>query len=99
MKDPQSQTENDETPGAEYLNENDSEETGTNKNYAMPNFVPKKLQDNEIAQDTNSTNSKQREVFNVVHKCAKEYVKYVSIMLNQSTYFFRAVEVKVNLIW
>ena len=39
-QDPQSQIENDETPGAEYLNENNSEDTETNKTSAIPNFMP-----------------------------------------------------------
>ena len=37
----------------------------------MPQIFP----DNEIAEGINFLNSKQREVFNVAHKWAKEYVK------------------------
>ena len=37
--------------------------------------MPKILLDNEIAEGINSLNSKQREVFNAVHKWGKEYVK------------------------
>ena len=37
--------------------------------------MPQMLQDGEIAKGVNSLNSKQREVFNVVHKWAKDYVK------------------------
>ena len=38
--------------------------------------MPKVLPDDEIAKDTNSLNSKQTEVFNVVHTWAKNFVKY-----------------------
>ena len=34
------------------------------------------LPDDEIAGSINSLNSKQREVFNVIHKWTKEYAKY-----------------------
>ena len=75
-QDPHSQIENDEIPGGEYPNENDSEVTRTNKTSAIPNFIPQILPDDEIAKDTNSLNSEQREVFNEVHTWAKDYVKY-----------------------
>ena len=71
-QDSHSQIENDETPGAEYPNE----DTKTNKTSAIPNFMPQILPDDEIAKDINSLNSKQRKVFNVVHAWAKNYVKY-----------------------
>ena len=38
----------------------------------MPNILP----DNDIPEGINSLNSKQREVFNVVHPWAKNYVTY-----------------------
>ena len=38
--------------------------------------MPQILPDNEILKCGNSLNSKQREVSNVVHKWAKNYVKY-----------------------
>ena len=75
-QDPHSQIENDEIPGGEYPNENDSEVTRTNKTSAIPNFIPQILPDDEIAKDTNCLNSEQREVFNEVHTWAKDYVKY-----------------------
>ena len=68
--------ENYEAPGAEYPSENDSEDTETNKASAIPNFMLQILPDDEIAKDINSLNSKQREVFNVVHRWVKNYVKY-----------------------
>ena len=73
---PHSQIENDKTPGAEYLHENDVENTETNKSSAIPNFMPKILPDDEIAKGVNSLNSKQREVFNVINTWVKDYVKY-----------------------
>ena len=72
---PHSQIENDETPEAEYPNENDSEDIETNKTSIIPTFMPQILQDGEIAKGVNSVNSKQREVFNVVYKWTKDYVK------------------------
>ena len=38
-QDPDSQTENDGTLGAEYPNENDSEDRETNKTFAISNFI------------------------------------------------------------
>ena len=72
---PHSQIENDEIPGAEYPNDNDSQDTETNKTSRIPTFMPKISTDDEIAKGINSLNSKQREVFNLVHKWAKEHVK------------------------
>ena len=74
-QDPHSKIENDEISGAEYPNDNDSEDTETNKTSTIPTFMPQILADNEIAEDINSLNSKQREVFNVIHKWAKEYLE------------------------
>ena len=74
-QDPQNQIENDEIPGAEYPNDNDLEDTKTNKTSTIPTFMPQMLQDDEIAEGINSLNSKQREVFKVVHKWVKVYVK------------------------
>ena len=75
-QDPHTQIENDEKSEAEYPNENDSEDIETNKTFAIPNVMPQILPDNEILKCGNSLNSKQREVSNVVHKWAKNYVKY-----------------------
>ena len=38
--------------------------------------MPQTLPDDEIGKDINSLNSKQREVFNVVHTWAEDCVKY-----------------------
>ena len=38
--------------------------------------MPQILPDDEIAGGINSLNSKQRKVFNVIHKWTKEYAKY-----------------------
>ena len=69
-QDPYSQTENDETPEAEYLNENDSEDTETNRTSTVSRFMPQILPDEEIATGINSLNSKQ------VHSWTQNYVKY-----------------------
>ena len=58
-QDPQSQTENDETPGAEYPNENDSEDTETDNTPSISNFVANILPDDEIAEGINSLSSRQ----------------------------------------
>ena len=65
-QDPQSQIENNETPGTEYPNEHDSEDIETNKTSAISNFMPQILPDDETAKDINSLNSKQTEIFNVI---------------------------------
>ena len=48
-QDPHRQIENDKIPEAEYPNENDSEDTETNKTSAISNFTPEILPDDEIA--------------------------------------------------
>ena len=53
------------------------QDTETNKTSAIANFMPQILPDDETAKDINSLNSKQMEVFNVVHTWAKDYVKYI----------------------
>ena len=59
-QDPHGQIENGETPGAEYPNENVSEDTEINKTFTIPTFMPQMLPDNEIAEGINSLNSKQK---------------------------------------
>ena len=56
-RDPHCQIQNDETPEAEYPNENYSEDTETNKTSDTPNFMPQVLPDDEIAKGINSLNS------------------------------------------
>ena len=58
-QDSYSQTGNDETPGAEYLNKNDSEDTETNKTATISNFMLQVLLDDEIEKSINSVNSKR----------------------------------------
>ena len=48
----------------------------TNRTSALHNFMPPILPDDEIAEGINFLKPKQREVINVVHKWAKDYVKY-----------------------
>ena len=59
-QDPHRQIENDDTPEAEYPNENNSEDTETNKTFSILNFMPQILPDDEIAKGIYSLNSKQR---------------------------------------
>ena len=71
-----SQFENDEKPEAEYPNESDVEDGETNKTSALPNFMQQISPNAEIAEWISSLNSKQKEIFHVVHAWAKYYVKY-----------------------
>lgn len=64
---PHSKTEYDETSGAEYPNENNLKDT--------LNFM-RKIPVDETAESINHSNSKQREVFNVVFTWSKDYLKY-----------------------
>ena len=50
------------------------------------------------SQDINSMNPKQSKVINVVHKWAKEYVKYNRHNIEPVHSFFQALEAQVNLI-
>ena len=45
-QDPYSQTENNETPGAEYPNESGSAEGEINRTFALPNFMLQILPEN-----------------------------------------------------
>ena len=54
--------------------------------------MPKILSDDEIPEDINSLDLKQREVFNVVHPCA-------TCAKNNVKYDGDDVEGQVNLIW
>ena len=82
-QDPHSQIEDDETPGIEYPNGNDSEDREINKKSASSNFMPNILPGDKIAEGINSLNLKQREVFNVVMHGLKIMENIMFIMLNQ----------------
>ena len=75
-EDPHSQIENDKTPWDKYPDESDSEGGKTNNTHALASFMPQIFQDDQIAEGINSLNSKQREVFNMVHTWTEDYVKY-----------------------
>ena len=55
---------------------NGSDSESKKKQTAISNFMPQILSDDEIVKGINSLNSKQREVFSVVHTWSKDYVKY-----------------------
>ena len=74
--DPHSQIESYEAPRAKYPNENYSKDTGRKKISVTPNFIPQILPEDGTAAGINSLNSKQKEVFNVVHTWTTDYVKY-----------------------
>ena len=73
---PHTQIENNKASRAEYLHKYDSEDRETNKTSAILNLILKIFPDEETAGGVNSFNSKQKEVFNMVHKWDKNYVKY-----------------------
>ena len=74
--DPHSEIKNEETLEAKYLHDFDSEESEANKITALSNFMPKMLPNDEIADRIGYLKLKQREVFNLVHTWATDYVKY-----------------------
>lgn len=53
-----------------------NEEIDLNRKTALPSFTPKMLSDNQILESINSLNSKQFDLFNVIHSWAKDDVKY-----------------------
>ena len=79
IKDPIAQIENDKTEEAVYSNDSDDENTESNRNFAIPNCMPRIMGDDEILESINSPNSKQRDVFNAVHNWTKEYAKHKGI--------------------
>ena len=55
-------------------------ETGeSNRNFAIPNFMPRIVADDEIVENINFLNSKQRDVFSIVHNWVKEYAKHKGV--------------------
>ena len=65
------QIESNGTGEAVYSNGQDDENTESNRNSAVPNFMPRILTEDDILESINSLNSKQRDLFNVVHNQAK----------------------------
>ena len=61
--------------------------------------MPQMLPDGKFAEDIDSLNAKQGEVFNVVYTWAKDYVQHDGNNVEPSTYFFWALEAQINLIW
>ena len=86
-----------EISGAEYANENDSEKRETSNFFAIPNFIPQILPDDEVAEGINSLNSEQKKVFHVVHTWTNDYVKYDSHNV-EPIHLFQAMDLLVNLI-
>ena len=56
---------------AEHPNESNTEEAEANRTSALPVLLPQILPIDKIAQGINSLNSRQREVFNAVHRSAR----------------------------
>ena len=71
--------ENDETRGLVHSIYRENENTGSSRNSAVPNFMPRIMTDNEILEIINSLVSKQCDVFNTVHSWTKEYPKHKGV--------------------
>ena len=56
---------------AVYSNRQDDENTESNRNSTVPNFMPRILAEDDILESINFLNSKQRDVFNVAHNQGK----------------------------
>ena len=65
------QIESNGTGEAVSSNGQDDENTESNRNSAVPNFMPRILAEDDILESINFLNPKQRDVFNVVHNQAK----------------------------
>lgn len=65
------QIESNGTGEEVYSNGQDDENTESNRNSAVPNFMPRILAEDDILESISSLNSKQRDLFNVVHNQAK----------------------------
>ena len=74
-QDPFGQIENDEIGEAVCSNDQDDENTESNRNSEIPNFMPRIIADDKILKSINSLNFKQRDVFSVAYNWAKEYAK------------------------
>ena len=90
--DPKRQIEKDKTPRAEYPNENYSDNTGISKTSAIPNLT--KSQKAKIPY----IQSEEKSSMWFIHGLKIMYTM-MSMMLNQCTCFFQAVEGHANLIW
>ena len=60
-----------EDPFCQIENDQADENTEPNSNYAIPNLMPKNVENTKILECINSLNSKQRCAFNVVHNWYK----------------------------
>lgn len=60
-----------EDPFCQIENDQDDENTEPNSNYAIPNLMPRNVENTKILECINSLNSKRRCAFNVVHNWYK----------------------------
>ena len=75
-QDPYGQIDNDETEQTcEDTDENESNSSDTSVNNALPNNMPPQLSDESISENIRTLNVKQRHIFNIVHKWARDYIK------------------------
>ena len=79
-QDPYGQIDNDETEQAcfENVDQNEDCNSETNENHALPNHMPPQLSDESISDMIKTLNVKQRQIFDIVHKWARDFVKSLS---------------------
>ena len=70
---------------------------------ASGDFISKIATDDEVAANIRSLNKKQRIVFDVLHQCARSYLKNVSskkvFRLTQFTYSYLVMEAQESPSW
>ena len=72
-QEPHSQIENDETPGPEYSNENDSGDTEPNKASAIAHFMSNISPDHDM--ESKIFSKIESKIFSIICSRTKDYVK------------------------
>lgn len=70
------------------FDDQDDENTESNRNSAIPNFMPRITEDNEILESITFLNSEQHNVFNIISNWAREYAKYKDANAKPVNIFF-----------
>ena len=73
---------------AACFDDQDDKNTESNRNSAIPNFIPRIMADDEILERINFLNFEQHDVFNIVHNWAKEYAKHMGANVKPVHVFF-----------
>ena len=72
------------------FDDQDDENTESNRNSAIPNFMPRIIEDNEILESITFLNSEQHNVLNIISNWAREYAKYKDANAKPVNIFFSA---------